>query len=54
MNPYGPCANYHVVEEIKTQLTFNATETQLETPNGMSACSKGGIGYVFLTISIYS
>ena len=47
LNRYGHCANYHAVEEIETELTFNATETQMETPNGMSAFSKGGIGCAF-------
>ena len=41
------CANYHAVEEIETKLIFNATETQIKTTNGTSACSKGGIGWAF-------
>ena len=44
---YGHCANYYTVEEIEAELTFNATETQMETPNGISAYSKGGIGCAF-------
>ena len=40
---YGHCANYHAVEVTETELTFNATETQIEIRNGMSACSKGSI-----------
>ena len=47
MNCYGNCTNYHAVEENETELTFNATETQMETPNGRSECSKGGIGCAF-------
>ena len=47
LNRYGHCANYHAVEEVETELTFNATETQMETPNGMGACSKDGIGCAF-------
>ena len=44
LNRYGHCAKYHAVEE--TELTLNATETQMETQNGMAACSKNGIGCV--------
>ena len=47
LNCYGYCTNYHAVEEIETELIVNAAETQTETPNGMSVCSKGGIGCVF-------
>ena len=47
LNCYGHCANYHAVEEIETELTFNAKETQMETPNEISAWSKGGIGCAF-------
>ena len=47
LNRYGHCANYYAVEEIETELTFSATETQMETPIGMSACSKGGVGCAF-------
>ena len=36
LNRYGYCANYHAVEEIETELIFNAAETQTETTNGMS------------------
>ena len=43
LNHYGHCTNYHAVEENETELTFSATETQMETPNGLSACSKVGI-----------
>ena len=42
LNRYGLCANYLVVKEIETELTLNATETRMKTPNGMIACSKGG------------
>ena len=47
LNRYGHCANYHAVEQIKKELTFNGTEIQMETPNGMSACSKSGIRCAF-------
>ena len=36
-----------VVEEIETELTFNATELQMERQDGMSACNKGGKGCNF-------
>ena len=35
------------VSQIEAELTINATETQVETPNGISAYSKGGIGCAF-------
>ena len=35
LNCYGHCADYNAVEEIERELTFNATKTQMETPNGM-------------------
>ena len=41
------CSNYHDVKEIEKELKFNATETQMETPNGMSASSKDSIAYAF-------
>ena len=47
LNRYGYCANYHAVEQIKKELTFNVTEIQMETPNGMIACSKSGIRCAF-------
>ena len=48
---YGHCANYYTVEEIEAELTFNATETQMEIPNGIGGIGcigcKGGIGCAF-------
>ena len=47
LNRYEDWANYHAVEEIEADITFNATKTQMETPSGKIACSKGGIGCDF-------
>ena len=44
LNRYGYYINYHASEEISTDLTLNATEMPTETPNGISACSKGCVG----------
>ena len=47
LNRYEHCANYHAVEDIETELTFNAIKAETEIPNAISACNKGGIGCAF-------
>ena len=51
LNRYEHCANYHAVEDIETELTFNAIKAETEIPNAISACNKGGIGCAFDNLS---
>lgn len=44
MNKLGHCASYNTLEEIETELTFEATSENTVTPNGMSLLSEYGTG----------
>ena len=36
MNRLGHCINYHAIEEIETEATFESTNSNLFTPSGMT------------------
>lgn len=44
INKLGHCVSYHTVEELETELTFEATKSQRFTPNGMVLSKSLGTG----------
>jgi len=44
LNKLGHCASYHTVEEIETELTFEATKDKKFTPNGTTLSPNLGTG----------
>ena len=44
MNRMGHCVNYHTVEELETELTFEARQRNQYTPFGMTLQSDLGTG----------
>ena len=46
-NQYGHTASYHTIEELETELTFQATESGNCTPTGMSLHSVQATGVAF-------
>ena len=44
MNKLGHCVSYNTVEEIETELTFEATKENKMTPNGMEVAPEYGTG----------
>ena len=47
LNRYGHCSNYHMIEEIETEMTYASSESQTTTPSCMQLSPEGGIGCAF-------
>ena len=44
INRLGHCVNYHTVQELETELTFEATRSNIKTPFGMNLTNNCGTG----------
>ena len=47
LNRYGHCANYHMIEEVETEMTYEASKSQTTTPSSMHFSADRGIGCAF-------
>ena len=47
LNRFGHTPGYHVIEELETELTFNATKNALMTPHGMTLSPNLSTGVAF-------
>ena len=47
LNRYGHCSNYHMIEEIETEMTYESSESQTTTRSCMQLSPEGGIGCAF-------
>ena len=47
LNRYGHCSNYHMIEKIDTEMTYESSESQTTTPSCMQLSPEGGIGCAF-------
>ena len=53
LNRLGHCVSYSTIEELETELTFEATKEKRLTPNGMSLNPANNIGVAFDNFDIY-
>ena len=53
MNKLSSCVNYHTLEEIETELTYNASKNSNYTPYGMHLCPESDIGLAWDNFDLY-